>query len=91
MEPGKIISSYQYESRLTVRVFGNRGSKINYQFYKGGIIFCDSASIKISVHHQVLFTAEETIMSNIKFEREAMGAGVPVDRYFMDNGIYTSK
>ena len=72
-------------------MFGTIGSKITSQVYKGGTNFCDSASIKISVHHQVLFTAEETIMSNIKFEREAMGAGVPVDRYFMDNGIYTSK
>ena len=79
MEPGKIISSYQYESRLTVRVFGNRGSKINYQFYKGGIIFCDSASIKISVHHQVSLTAEYTIIYKLNFEKKAMGAGVPAE------------
>ena len=30
-------------------------------------------------------------MSKFKFEREAMGAGVPVESYYTGNGIYTSK
>ena len=68
-------------------MFGTIGSKITSQVYKGGTNFCDSASIKISVHHQVLFTAEETIMSNIKFERDAKSVGVPVEKYYTDNGI----
>ena len=29
--------------------------------------------------------------SKLKFEREAMGAGVPAKSYSIDNGIYTSK
>ena len=61
------------------------------QVYKGGTIFYDTASIKIRVHHKFSFTAELTIMSNLKFEREAMDSGVPVESYYTDNGIYTSK
>ena len=30
-------------------------------------------------------------MSKINIDREAMGAGVPVDRYSTDSGIYPSK
>ena len=61
------------------------------QVYKGGTIFYDTASIKIRMHHKFSFTAELTIMSNLKFEREAMDSGVPVESYYTDNGIYTSK
>ena len=67
LEPGKLIFSDQQKSSISRRVFGNRGYKINSQVYKGGNIFCASASIKISVHHQVSFTAEETIMYKLKF------------------------
>ena len=87
MEPWKVIFSDQYEPRLPGIVFGIRGSKITSQVYKGGAIFCDTSSRKISVNHQIFFTAEDTIMPKLKFEREAMGAGVPVGRYSPDNGI----
>ena len=43
------------------------------------------------MNHQISFTSEDTIISKIKFERENMGSGVPVDIYSTDNGIYTSK
>ena len=36
LEPGKLIFSDQYESRLPGRVFGIRGFKIKSQVYKGG-------------------------------------------------------
>jgi hypothetical protein len=39
--------------------------------YKDGTIFCDAASSFISIHHQVGFTATETIRSKLTFEREA--------------------
>ena len=87
MEPDKLIFSYQYGSRLSGRVFGNRGSKKTSKVYKGGTIFFDAASSKISVHHQVSFTAEETIMYMLNFEKEYMGAEVPVESYCTDNGI----
>ena len=91
MEPGKLIFSYQYESRLSGRVFGNRGSKITSQVYKGGPILFDVAYINIIVHHQVSLTSEDTTVSKLKFEREAMGSEVPVERYSTYNDIYTSK
>ena len=72
-------------------VFGKRGSKNTSQVYKGGTIFCDTASSKIIVHHQVYLTAEETIISKLKFYMEAMGSGLPVKSYSTDNGIYNSK
>ena len=66
---------------------GNRGSEITFQVYKGDTIFCDSDSIKISVPHQFSFTAEDTIISNLKFDSETMGAGFPVESYSIDNGF----
>ena len=81
LKHGELIFSDQYESRLPGRVFGNRRSKITSQVYKGVTIICDEASIKISVHHQVSFTVEDTIMSKLKFDREATSAGFPVKRY----------
>ena len=78
MEPVNLIFYYHYESRLLGRVFGNRGSKITPQFYKGGAIFCYAAYSNIRVHHKVKLTAEETIMSKLKFEREAIDEGLPV-------------
>ena len=37
------------------------------------------------------FTAHETILSKIAFEREAFTVGVNVSEYNTDNGVYTSK
>ena len=91
MDPGKIILSDQYESRFSGRLFGNRGSKITSKVYKVSNIFYDAYYKNISVHHQVSFIAEDTTMSNLNFERGAMGAGVPVESYYTYNGIYISK
>ena len=91
MKHGKLIFSDQYESMLLARIFGNRGSKITSQVYKGDNIFCDTASSKISVHNQVSFTSEDKIMYKLKSEIEDMGEGVPVESYSTDNGIYMSK
>ena len=43
------------------------------------------------MNHQVSLTAEDNILSKIKFERKAMGLGVPVESYSIDNGIYNYK
>ena len=91
MEPGKLVFFYRHESSLPMIFFGNRGFKIKSQFYNGDTIFCDATSSKIIVHHQVYLTAEETIISKLKFYMEAMGAGLPVESYSTDNGIYDSK
>ena len=70
---------------------GTEDKKITSQVYKGGNIFCDTDSSKIILYNKVSFTAEDIIMPKLKFEREEMGAGVPLERYSTDNSIYTSK
>ena len=59
--------------------------------YKLGTIFYYKDSSKISDHHQVPLTEEETIITKLKFDREAIGEGVLVESYSTYNGIYTSK
>jgi hypothetical protein len=60
LEPGKLVFYYQYESCLSGRVFGNPGSKITSQKYKGDTLFCDTAFSFVSIYNQISFTAEET-------------------------------
>ena len=45
----------------------------------------------MSIHHQVGFTANETVCSLLAFEREAENAKVQVTGYNSDNGVYTAK
>jgi hypothetical protein len=59
--------------------------------YKGGTVFVDAASSFMSIHHQIGFTAVETIKSKLVFEREAASVGNQVQQYNTDNGVYTSK
>ena len=91
LEPGDMVFSDQFESRLEGRVFTYKGASPKAEKYKGGTIFCDAASSYISVHNQTSFTAEETVLSKLKFEREEMGVGVDIKRYCTDNGVYTSR
>jgi hypothetical protein len=91
LEPGELVFSNQYESRLPGQVVGNRGSKISSQIYKGCTLFCDAASSHISIYNQISFTAKETIRSKLKYEREAMSTGVQLHSYSSDNGFYTSR
>ena len=67
LEPGKLIFSDKYESRLPGRVFGYRGYIITSQVYKGVTILCDAAYRNISVHCRVSSTPEDTILSKLKF------------------------
>jgi hypothetical protein len=56
-----------------------------------GTIFADAASSFISVHHQLGFTAQETIHSKLVFEREAASIGNIITEDNTDNGVYTAK
>jgi hypothetical protein len=91
LEPDKLAFSDQYESQLPGRVFGNRRFNITSPKNKGGTLFCDGASSHVSIYNQNAFTAEETIISKLKYERETMGTGVQVQTFSSDNGFYTSK
>ena len=88
--PGDLVFSDQYESRLPGKVFTYKGSGLKTLTYKGGTVFCDSASGYISQYCQSSFTSDETVISKLRFEREAMGSGVVVSRYRTDNGVYTA-
>ena len=91
LEPGALIFSDQYESRLPGHVFNARGSGVHTQTYMGGTLFCDAASGCVSVHNQVSLGASDMIASKIKFEHNAMSTGVTVQDYCTDNGVYSSK
>ena len=87
LEPGDLIFSDQFESRLPGRVFGHWGSHFSSQKYRGGTIFYDAASGFIFTKSQSTLTAMETIESKVLFERQALSAGVQIKSYCMDNGI----
>ena len=89
--PGQRIFSDQYVSSVPGRNYNGRGQSQSQLTYKGGTVFADAASSYISLHHQMGFTAHETILSKIPFEREASNVGVNVSEYSTDNGVYTSK
>ena len=58
--------------------------------YKGGTIFVDAASSYMSIHHQLGFTAAETIRAKIAFERDAISIGNQVTGYNTNNGVYSA-
>ena len=91
LTPGQLVYADQFESRTPGHVFGNRGASISRYKYKGGTLFCDAATNRISVVNQVGFTAEETIAAKHRFEREAASIGVQVQMYSTDNGVFTSQ
>jgi hypothetical protein len=59
--------------------------------YAGGTLFYDAASGYVSVQHQHSFTAAETIQSKMHFEQEAMQAGVTINTYHTDNGVFMAQ
>ncbi len=91
LEPGDLVFTDQYVSKLEGRVFTYKGASLRAEKYKGGTIFCDAESSFISIHNQTSFTEDETILSKLKFERDSMGVGVVIKRYCTDNGVYTSR
>jgi hypothetical protein len=91
LEPGDLVFSDQYESPLLGRQFSMQGNDLTTQKYCGGTIFCNAASGKLTVVHQVGLTGTKTVQAKLRFEREAAAAGVQIRAYCTDNGIYTSK
>ena len=71
LDPGSLVFTDQFESRLPGRVFTSKGSQVSSQKYKGGTLFCDTASSKISIYMQSSFTVEERIQSKLKYEKNA--------------------
>ena len=88
---GQRVFSYQYVSSVPGRNFNGRGQQQSTLCYKGGTVFADAASSFISLHHQLGFTANETIHYKLVFEREAASIGNDINEYNTDNGVYTAK
>ena len=91
LTPGQKVFSDQYVSSVAGRNFTGRGHSQTNIHYKGGTVFVDAASSFMSLHHQVGFTAMETISSKLAFEREASTVGNTIQSYTTDNGVYTAK
>jgi hypothetical protein len=89
-KPGQRIFVDQYESRVPGRTYASRGGSSSLKFV-GGTLFYDAASGFISVQHQHSFTAAETVQSKMRFEQEALQAGVAVDCYHTDNGVFKAR
>ena len=90
LEPGDLVFSDQYESRIGGKIFNRRGTAISRQDYCGGTLFCDGATGRIAARHQVSLSAPETTLSKQIFEKDAFSVGVTVKAYSTDNGVYTS-
>ena len=91
LDPGDLIFSDQYESRLKGRHFTARGHSLLTQKYHGGTLFCDAASVNVIVICQMVLTGTETVQSKLQSEQEAAAVGVPINQYCTKNGVYTSK
>ena len=61
LEPGDLIFSDQYESRVPGKVFGKQGAAISSNSYCGGTLFVDAATGRIFNRHQVSLNAHETV------------------------------
>ena len=90
LTPGQRIFSDQFVSSVPGRNFNGRGQSLSQTNYVGGTVFCDAASGYLSIHHQVGFTASETIRSKTLFERDATSVGNTVTSYQTDNGVYNA-
>ena len=91
IQPGDLVFYDQYESPLEGHQFSTRGNDVSTQKYCSGTLFCDYASGKILVVHQVGLTGTKTVQEKLQFKREATAVGIHVKEYRTDNGIYTLK
>jgi hypothetical protein len=91
LNPGDLVFTDQFESRLPGRVFSLRGNAVTSKRYKGGIVFIDAASGAVRVYMCEGFTAAEAVQAKLQYEREALECGVAVKNYQSDNGVYTSR
>jgi hypothetical protein len=91
LAPGNLVFSDQYNSPLLGRQFLAQGNTLTTQTFHGGAIFCDAASAKLTLVHQVGLTGTKTVQAKLRFEREATAVGFWVHAYCTDNDVYTSK
>jgi hypothetical protein len=91
LTPRDLVFSDQYKSPLLGRQFSARGNDLTTQQFRGGTIFCDATSAKLTVVHQVGLTGTKTGQAKLRFEQEATAAGIQIHTYCTNNGVYMSK
>jgi hypothetical protein len=91
LEPGNLVFSDQYESPLLGRQYSARGNDVSTQQFRDGTTFCDAASSKLHVVHQVGLTGTETVQPKLHFERVAAAIGVTFRACCADSHVYTSQ
>jgi hypothetical protein len=92
LAPNDLVFSDQYKSPLIGRQFSACRNDLSAQQFRGGTIFCDVNSSKLTVVHQVGLTGTKTVQAKLRFEQEAAAAaGVQVRAYCTNNGVYSSK
>ena len=89
--PGQRVSVDHYHCKEPGRTYQSRGSKRTNQMYCGGLLATDHASGYISIHHQVTFSAADTIEAKLKLERDAARDGVIIQGYHSDHGVFDSQ
>jgi hypothetical protein len=87
--PGQRVFGDQYESNVKGRRLNTRGKERDDNKYCGGMLFYDAASQYIHIHNQSSLGSSDTIRAKKFFEYKAMGFGIQIRAYHMDNGIFT--
>jgi hypothetical protein len=91
LSPGDRVFCDHLESRVRGRLFHTAGREPDKDKFDGAMIFFDAASQLIHVEPQVTLNATDTIMAKDNFERMSLEAGVTINSYHTDNGVYNSR
>ena len=90
LTPGACISLDQYVVPHRGRLYTSAGRERENLRYGGGSLAVDHASKRVFIHHQVSLDARRTLIGKRLLERDARAAGVTIQRYHADNGIFAS-
>ena len=88
--PGQKIAVDQYEIVKKGRAWSGFGRVNDNDKLVGGTMFVDMATGYQMSYHQSSLDASTTIKAKVDFERKARDAGVVVQSFMTDNGIFTS-
>ena len=88
--PGDRVFCNQYESSVLGRKWESYGKEKNHEWYRGGTLFCNGASVYIKIHHQSLLRTGDTLQGKHCFEDFASSVGVDIKEYRGENHIFNS-
>ncbi|KAL7461742.1 hypothetical protein ACHAXS_003253, partial [Conticribra weissflogii] len=89
--PGDCVASDQFVVKTPGRLTTGYGRNSDDNCYHGGTLYTDVSSGLVRVVPQVSLGAGETLLGKARFEEWIFNlAGVTVNRYHSDNGVYAS-